>query len=265
LTWNPKEYPFRELPEQAQDVSKGRPVEVTWTCKRKDATPGDRFFLIKLGKGLRGIIASGWITTESKLRDHWKKEAANKGVKQRYAGIKYDALLDPAIHDPLPIAVLKSGQLSKVHWSTYSSGIRISQSAVPVLENLWRNHLDRTTEWGADISDDLALLEGKKRYRMAVHRKRESRLRDAKVEKVLRLKGRLVCEVPGCGFDFVEIYGELGQGFAHVHHCKPLSSSDDNRPVRLSELKIVCPNCHAMIHRGGECRDMDKLIVRRRS
>ena len=35
--------------------------------------------------------------------------------------------------------------------------------------------------------------------------------------------GHLLCEVPGCGFDFETRYGRIGRGFAHVHHKIPLS------------------------------------------
>lgn len=80
-----------------------------------------------------------------------------------------------------------------------------------------------------------------------------------KKEKILAAKiennGRLVCEVPRCCFDFREKYGEIGEDFAHVHHDVPLAVADDmGRKTTLKELKIVCANCHAMIHRGGQCR-----------
>jgi predicted HNH restriction endonuclease len=53
-----------------------------------------------------------------------------------------------------------------------------------------------------------------------------------------------------CGFDFEATYGEVGTGFIHVHHIIPLSEVDESYvvdPVR--DLRPVCPNCHAMIHR----------------
>jgi 5-methylcytosine-specific restriction protein A len=32
---------------------------------------------------------------------------------------------------------------------------------------------------------------------------------------------------------------------------------------QLADLAIVCPNCHAMIHRGGKCRSLESLILRK--
>jgi len=52
-----------------------------------------------------------------------------------------------------------------------------------------------------------------------------------------------------CGFDFGEIYGEIGEGFIHVHHLKPLSSLGEAYQVDpVVDLRPVCPNCHEMIH-----------------
>lgn len=57
-----------------------------------------------------------------------------------------------------------------------------------------------------------------------------------------------VCVV--CGFSFKSRYGSIGDGFIHVHHIVPLSNIGTEYnvdPVR--DLRPVCPNCHAMIHR----------------
>jgi HNH endonuclease len=51
-----------------------------------------------------------------------------------------------------------------------------------------------------------------------------------------------------CGFNFGAVYGALGEGFIHVHHCNPVSLGvRDVDPV--SEMRPLCPNCHAMVHR----------------
>lgn len=54
-----------------------------------------------------------------------------------------------------------------------------------------------------------------------------------------------------CGLNFEKEYGELGKGFIHVHHIVPLSEIDEEYVVDpVKDLIPVCPNCHAMIHRG---------------
>jgi hypothetical protein len=57
-----------------------------------------------------------------------------------------------------------------------------------------------------------------------------------------------ICAV--CGFNFVVAYGEVGAGFIHVHHLKPLASIKEGYKVDpINDLVPVCPNCHAMLHR----------------
>lgn len=115
-----------------------------------------------------------------------------------------------------------------------------------------------------DPPDDGVILqayEGAETKAMRTHRRREQRLRAAKLADALGSSSdrRLRCEVPGCGFDFQTVYGALGQGYAQVHHLRPLGESDRPATTRLEDLAIVCANCHVMIHRGGECRPLDEL------
>lgn len=53
-----------------------------------------------------------------------------------------------------------------------------------------------------------------------------------------------------CGFSFAQTFGILGEGFIHVHHLNPVSEQAGEYtldPVR--DMRPVCPNCHAMIHK----------------
>ena len=53
-----------------------------------------------------------------------------------------------------------------------------------------------------------------------------------------------------CGLSFEEMYGELGEGFIHVHHIVPLNEIGKEYKVDYKkDLIPVCPNCHAMLHK----------------
>ncbi len=53
-----------------------------------------------------------------------------------------------------------------------------------------------------------------------------------------------------CNFDFGKKYGDIGQGFIHVHHLTQLSDIKSGYEVNpIKDLRPVCPNCHAMLHR----------------
>lgn len=76
-----------------------------------------------------------------------------------------------------------------------------------------------------------------------------------------------VCQV--CDFDFKETYGFLGEGYIHVHHKNPLSSSKERIPINPeTDLTVVCANCHSMIHRKKDTvlkiEELRKLVEERR-
>lgn len=53
-----------------------------------------------------------------------------------------------------------------------------------------------------------------------------------------------------CDFDFAKIYGKIGKDFIHVYHLKPLFMIGKFYELKLIiELILLCPNCHAMLHR----------------
>jgi 5-methylcytosine-specific restriction protein A len=63
-----------------------------------------------------------------------------------------------------------------------------------------------------------------------------------------------------CDLDFEERYGELGRGFIHVHHLKELSTvGPDYQVDPLGDLRPVCPNCHAMLHKVSPAMSVEEL------
>ncbi|HHS95286.1 MAG TPA: hypothetical protein ENJ45_01760, partial [Phaeodactylibacter sp.] len=72
----------------------------------------------------------------------------------------------------------------------------------------------------------------------------------------------VLCSV--CDFGFEEKYGEIGEGFIHIHHLKPLSNVGKEYEVdAVEDLRPVCPNCHAMLHRASppySIEDMKRII-----
>jgi len=53
-----------------------------------------------------------------------------------------------------------------------------------------------------------------------------------------------------CEIQFDEKYGNIGKNFIHVHHLIPISSIRENYLIDpIKDLRPVCPNCHAMLHK----------------
>jgi len=78
-----------------------------------------------------------------------------------------------------------------------------------------------------------------------------------KKRSVLESTGALACEI--CGFDFSQVYGDIGEGFAECHHRPALSDLRYGVKTRLSDLAIVCSNCHRMLHQTRPWMTIERL------
>ena len=92
-----------------------------------------------------------------------------------------------------------------------------------------------------------SVQEGQVLYKLHKYRERNNKIVEAKKNSVLKVKGRLSCEV--CDFDFEKDFGIIGAGFIECHHTKPLSNYNNTSETKLEDLSLVCSNCHRMLHR----------------
>ncbi len=97
------------------------------------------------------------------------------------------------------------------------------------------------------------LTEGSKKQITVNSYERNSKARKECIEKY-----GYSCSV--CDFNFKDIYGNLGENFIHVHHLIPLSKIKEEYKINpIKDLKPVCPNCHAMLHRKKETLSIKEL------
>lgn len=215
-----------------------------WSCGvTKRIAPGDRAFLIKLGRDEpRGIMASGFAVSTPFKAPHFSDPTRTAN----YTNLRYDVLLNPNAEDLLARSTLLS-ELPDVQWSPQGSGISIPSEAADKLEGLWQQHLALLGLNSQLIPDEISTPE---RYsegalrRIAVN----AYERDPRARKACIDHHGPNCSI--CGFTFGERFGDIGEGFIHVHHLRPLSNIGKNYEVDpISDLIPVCPNCHAMLHR----------------
>lgn len=90
----------------------------------------------------------------------------------------------------------------------------------------------------------------KGKMKLETHIKRERNQKVMKEAKALFIKnnGRLYCEL--CGFDFEKVYGELGRDFIEGHHINPVSQMKEGDVSKVEDIKMLCSNCHKIVHRG---------------
>ena len=94
-----------------------------------------------------------------------------------------------------------------------------------------------------EIADPAGLMEGATRTITinAYERNPEARRR------CIEHHGTTCCI---CRFDFGAKYGEVAEGLIHIHHLRSLSEIGREYVVDpIKDLRPVCPNCHAVLHR----------------
>jgi 5-methylcytosine-specific restriction enzyme A len=112
--------------------------------------------------------------------------------------------------------------------------------------------------------DNESEMEGRYLLRLHAYRERNPALRRRKISAVRAQTGALSCEV--CGFDYEQKYGERGRGYIECHHKTPLHVGGE-APRTISDLALLCSNCHRMIHTKPPWPTPDELreIIQRQA
>ena len=103
---------------------------------------------------------------------------------------------------------------------------------------------------------DSTMIEGGLKTVEVNRFERDKKIRDA----YIKANGG-ICKCAICGFDFEATYGDIGKGFIHMHHKKPLSEIREAHKTKFEDLILVCPNCHSMLHRANPMLTPEKLKV----
>ena len=246
LAWNPKRWSWepspKDLSRKANRTQAGAAVADTWSLGRsRKPQPGDRFFLIKLGSAPKGIFGAGYFTGRPYRGPHY----GVSGKHSMYARIRYDYLVDGYQTVVIPREELDTGVLSRQHWDTQMSGIAIRSDVAAQLETLWAERIGivNGTPIGEEISGPVSFVEG---GRLSVQVNRYERDPAARIACVEHYG--MKCSV--CDLELASRYGKIAAGFIHVHHLKPLATIGKKYAVDpIHDLRPVCPNCHAIIHR----------------
>ena len=273
LTWNPSLYTwdgsakkdadsnFPSLSDLIGALQSGLPACDRWsTGVRTSGLRGGRFFLLRQGVEPKGIVGSGWIISDGYQALHWSDPTKSSN----YADIQFDALVDADASGALSVADIKG-----VNWNTPSRGILIQEASLLEIESRWAAFVHQHGINDLALPDELLPT---KKFREGAGRQvwvnAYERNKDARDQCIRHFGHR--CQI--CELDFGEIYGAVGSGFIHVHHLIPIANIADEYEVDpINDLLPVCPNCHAMLHRGtkllspAELREILNLQKFRRS
>jgi hypothetical protein len=174
---------------------------------------GDRYLLYVGGRDQTFV---GWGTVESNWRDGtkgWKGEEIVQTVDRMFREPVSGA-------DVLAATGFKPPRFEKVVEESLSTAVWRAARGKPLTQT------DRAVEG--------ILTESRSRSRNA----------GLRLAALQRAGG--VCE--GCGGNFAKKHAGLGKHCLVVHHKKQLKDTDQPVETRLSDLAVVCANCHMMIH-----------------
>ncbi len=235
FVWNPSQWPWEELKQDAETIKRNGKVSIVWTCQsHKKAQIGDRAFIIRVGEDPKGIVASGFITSKPFLSKHWRD---NKNVYR--VSIDLEILINPNNgEEVLPREALEQGNLGLQHWSSQSSGILIKEDIAMELEAMWLGFLSRKSlvYSSTDLYEGTPYQVAQTLYERSPYARKQC----------LDYYG-YSCKV--CDVNFESRYGLIGKDFIHVHHLIEISSRKEEYKIDpIEDLRPVCPNCHAMLH-----------------
>lgn len=241
LTWNPKEWPQEKFDEYFDKFKLGETLR--WSCgNTKKIAKGDSFYLLKQGKGNKGIIGSGIVCQTPYVAAHYQAKMADNGKTALYVDIKFEYLSHPNKSIPISRDELNSPALSCSIWDVRGSGKSIPIEIESELKKIWLARLGLIDFITPDEVLDDAIFEGVKKTLIVNAYERNPEARNRCLEK-----WGYNCFV--CGFHFELYYGILGKNCMHVHHLTPLSAIGEEYEIDpINELRPVCPNCHYMLH-----------------
>lgn len=110
---------------------------------------------------------------------------------------------------------------------------------------------------GQDGANVAEAEEGRLLTRLHRYRERNRGLIDKCKVAALKKHGRLFCEA--CGFDFSKRYGAAGEGLIDIHHTKPVHTLTDGDKTSISDLVLLCSNCHRVVHASKRWLTIDEL------
>jgi hypothetical protein len=105
--------------------------------------------------------------------------------------------------------------------------------------------------------DESSFPEGKAKYQRHRRYERDSRIARLAKSKRMQEKKSLGCDA--CGFCFQKKYGARGAGFIEAHHNLPVSQLGARQRTKISDIALVCSNCHRMLHRANPWLSVDAL------
>ena len=157
LTWNPQNWNWNDYAAGLEASRFDESYQVTWSCSNSHVQPGDRMYLMILGKnGVRGIIAAGKAISKVFEVPHWDYKKSLKGQKTNSVKVSFEKIFDFRADHILKIEDLQSA-FPDQKWNPQGSGIEIRSQYVDGLKEMWTNIVHQND--GGDIEGFKDILQ----------------------------------------------------------------------------------------------------------
>ena len=138
LSWNPNRWEWTTLVDDRLATQKGTEVVHEWTCANRKVRKGDKAFLVRSGVEPRGIVARGYIVSDSYTAPHFDEAKKEQGVERNAVRVAFTRIQDPVRRDPfITESVLDTINEESQVWFPRQSGIEINKKSADLLENEW--------------------------------------------------------------------------------------------------------------------------------
>ena len=142
LRWNPEisSYRMESFKKAVEEARNTQNYMLNWSVwEHEKVHCGDRFFMLRVGKGKTGVVMSGKIVSEPYYDEDW----SGKGRMTYYVNIQPDFLIDTERGPHLSIHNLERA-FPRYVWKEGHSGMVLSDSLGIKLEWLWVEFLYNT-------------------------------------------------------------------------------------------------------------------------
>lgn len=193
-----------------------------------EAKRGDRY-LLYVGGGDKAFV--GW----GNVKSNWR--AGTKEWKGKQYLLVEEHIFDEPVpgEDVLAATGFKLPRIEKVVDESIAAAVWRAARGTPLTQ------IDRAVE--------------------GISTESRSRSRNAGLRLAAMQRAGGMCA--GCRINFAKKHGGLGKHCLVVHHKKQLKDTDQPRETKLSELIVVCANCHMMIHSNqGKALSLNQLRKR---
>ena len=152
--------------------------------------------------------------------------------------------IDPSYHG---VGLSNGSKDEKVVWDLFAANSGELNKIVTQIKSIIKNEKN-LIQLPVLLENEEEGNEGQVLSRVHRFRERNPKLIKKKKAEFKRKFGSLYCEC--CKFDFGKVYGSHGKDFIECHHINPLSELQENGVTKLSDLAMLCSNCHRMIHKS---------------